>query len=89
MNAYSYIIIKENSPKLERERALLENNYNGKKRYAMITKVVHPDNSENIATIEYSNDMQALQARAKLYDSWYNYPLNLCKDLQGYIRELP
>ena len=54
----------------------------------MINKLVHKDGSENIATITYSNDLQALHNRAKGFVSWYNYPLGLCKNMQGYIREL-
>lgn len=88
MGAYSYIIIKENHPELERETVLLSNKYNAKKRYAMIEKLCHKDGSENIANIIYSNDLQGLQARAKGFVSWYNYPLGVAKDMQGYLREI-
>lgn len=88
MKAYSYKIIKENYPELERESALLENNYSAKKKYAMIGKLVHKDGSESIDTIVYSNDIVSLQNRANQFPSWYNYPLGLTKNIQGYIREL-
>lgn len=87
-NGYSYIIIKENYPELERESVLLENNYKSKAKYAMINKLVHKDGSENIATITYSNDLQALHNRAKGFVSWYNYPLGISKNIQGYITEI-
>lgn len=85
---YNYKIIKKNYPYLEQESALLENNYNPKKKYAMIGKLVHKDGSESIDTIVYSNDIVALQKRASQFPSWYNYPLGLCKNMQGYITEL-
>jgi len=88
MTNYSYIIIKENHPELERESVLLDNNYNPKKKYAFINKVVHKDGSENIAFINYSNDLQDLQNRTKGFISWYNYPLGVAKNIQGYLREI-
>jgi predicted glycosyltransferase len=88
MTNYSYIIIKENYPALERESVLLENNYLPRKKYAYINKVVNRDGSENIAFINYSNDLQDLQNRAKGFVSWYNYPLGVAKDMQGYLREI-
>jgi hypothetical protein len=88
MTNYSYIIIKENHPELERESVLLDNKYNPKKKYAFINKVVHKDGSENIAFINYSNDLQDLQNRAKGFISWYNYPLGVAKNIQGYLREI-
>ncbi len=87
--AYSYVIIKNNHPELERESVLLENNYKPKAKYAMLNKMVHKDGSENIATIVYSNNLEALHNRAKGFVSWYNYPLGISKNIQGYITELP
>lgn len=87
-NSYSYIIIKENYPELERESVLLGNNYKASRRYAMINKIVHKDGSENISTIVYSNDLQALHNRAKGFISWYNYPLGMSKNIQGYLKEI-
>jgi hypothetical protein len=86
--SYSYMIIKENYPELERESTLLENNYKPKARYAMINKIVHKDGSENIATIVYSNDIVGLQKRANQFVSWYNYPIGLSKNIQGYIQKI-
>lgn len=86
---YSYVIIKNNHPELERESVLLENNYKKSKKYAMLNKIVHKDGSENISTIIYSNDLESLQKRANNYVSWYNYPLGLSKNIQGFISELP
>lgn len=85
---YNYVIIKENYPHLEQERALLENNYQAKKKYAMINKSVHKDGSESITTISYSNDLQELQERAKGFISWYNYPMGVAKNIQGYLFEV-
>ncbi len=84
---YNYVIIKHNYPALERESTLLQNNYKPKK-YAFINKGVHKDGSESIYFIEYSNDLEALQKRASGAVSWYNYPLGLSKDIQGYIKEV-
>ena len=88
MTAYNYVIIKHNYPDLERESALLNNEYNGKKKYASINKGVHKDGSESIYFIEYSNDIEELQKIAAQYPSWYNYPLGLSKNMQGYISKL-
>jgi hypothetical protein len=86
--SYSYAIIKENYPELERESTLLENKYKASKRYALITKLVHKDGSENIPTIVYCNDIVSLQNIAKGFVSWYNYPLGVSKDIQGFLREI-
>jgi len=88
MKKYSYVIIKHNYPELERESVLLENKYSSKKKYAFINKISHGDGSENIAFIEYSNDLEGLQNRAKGFISWYNYPIGLAKSIQGYISEI-
>ena len=88
MKGYNYIIIKENYPELERENVLLENKYKANRRYAMINKMVHKDGSESISTIVYSNDLQGLQERAKGFVSWYNYPIGIAKNMQGYLREI-
>ena len=88
MKQYNYVIIKHNYPELERESTLLHNKYKANKKYAYINKGVHKDGSESIYFIDYSNDLEALQLRAKEFVSWYNYPLNLTKNIQGYIREL-
>jgi len=84
----SYVIIKENSPYLERESTLLHNNYKASKKYAFINKVVNNDDSESIAFIDYSNNLQALQDRARGFACWYNYPLGIAKNMQGYLREI-
>lgn len=83
--AYSYVIIKENYPELERESVLLENKYKPSKKYALIHKICHKDGSENISCIIYSNDLASLQLRANGFISWYNYAINLYKDIQGNI----
>ena len=88
MKAYSYAIIKENSPYFKNESVLLENKYKEKMRYAMILKSVHADGSESITTIFYSNDLQDFQERANKFISWYNYPIGIAKDIQGYLREI-
>ena len=92
MNGYNYAIIKENYPELERESVLSpgkkSNKYSAKKKYAMIVKGVHKDGSESIYFIKYSNDLEELHKEASRYISWYNYPLGLSKNIQGFIREL-
>lgn len=88
VDGYSYIIIKENYPELERESVLLHNKYKANKKYAYIVKGVHKDGSESIYFIEYSNDLEDLSNRSKEFPSWYNYPLGITKSLQGYISEL-
>jgi hypothetical protein len=88
MKGYNYVIIKENYPELQRESVLLHNRYSAKKKYAFIQKMVHPDGSESIGFIDYSNDLKELQEKANGFISWYNYPLNLCKHIQGYISHI-
>ena len=85
---YHYIIIKENYPELERESALSYNKYRKTKKYAFIDKGIHKDGSESIYYIDYSNDLAELQQRANEFISWYNYPMNLSKSINGYISEL-
>jgi transposase-like protein len=86
--SYSYAIIKENYPELERESVLLDNKYKKSKKYAYICKVCHKDGSENIAFINYSNDLKELQERAIQLPSWYNYAIGIYKDMQGNINIL-
>jgi hypothetical protein len=86
--AYNYVIIKHNYPELERESVLLANRYNAKKKYAFIQKMVHKDGSESIGFINYSNNLEELQERANGFLSWYNYPLGLRKNIQGFINQL-
>jgi len=88
MTPYHYIIIKHNYPELERENTLSHNKYKAKAKYAFINKGMHKDGSESIYYIDYSNDLEALQNSAKNFPSWYNYPLGLSKNMQGYISEL-
>jgi hypothetical protein len=88
MTPYNYVIIKENYPELERESVLTKNKYNAKKKYAMIVKGVHKDGSESIYFIEYSNDIVELQSIASGYPSWYNYPIGISKNIQGYLTQL-
>lgn len=85
MEAYSYVIIRDNSPELENERPLIDSKYKKSKKYAMLQKGVHKDGSESINYIEYSSDLKELQERANKFVSWYNYPMNLTKSIQGYI----
>ncbi len=85
---YSYVIIQPNYDALSRESVLLENKYKKTKKYAFIEKLSHKDGSESIANIYYSNDLEDLQNKASKYVSWYNYPLNLSKDMQGYIKHI-
>lgn len=86
--AYKYVIIKHNYPELERESTLVTSHYNPKKKYAAIYKQSNKDGSESISYIAYDNDLEKLQKAAACYPSWYNYPLNLSKDMQGYIKHI-
>jgi len=86
--AYSYVIIKENNPNLERENVLTFNKYLKSKKYAFICKGVHKDSSESTYFIKYSNDLEALQKEANGFFSWYNYPLGLFKAIDQTIKAL-
>jgi len=87
---YSYAIIQQNYPELERVSVLSTkgNKYLKSKKYAMIVKGVHKDGSESIYFIVYSNNLEQLQSAAKEYQSWYNYPLGVSKNIQGYLSEI-
>ena len=85
---YSYGIIKDNNPYFAQESVLLDNKYKKTAKYALIEKIVHRDGSENISRIVYGSDICKLQAMAAGYVSWYNYPLCLTKNIQGYITQL-
>lgn len=84
----NYAIIKENYPYLAQETVLTQNKYNAKKKYAIILKSCHKDGSESITAIFYSDNLQLLSEQAKEYPSWYNYPLGVCKNMQGYLSEI-
>lgn len=86
--AYNYIIIKENNQYFKQESVLFDNKYEADKKYAFIIKTIQKDSSENIATIEYSNDLEQLQERANGYCSWYNYPMGVYKDMQQYLYKM-
>ena len=88
MKGYTYVIIKKNYPELERESTLLNNSYLKSKKYAFICKGIHEDGSESTYYIDYSNSLEELQERANKFGSWYNYPINLSKNMQGYITQL-
>lgn len=91
MKNYNYAIIKNNYPELERETVLdpiTGNKYNSKKKYAIIVKGVFKDGSEGIYFIKYDNNLEKLHNMAKGYKSWYNYPLDLAKHINGNIVEL-
>jgi hypothetical protein len=85
---YNYIIIKESYPELERESTLSYNKYKKSKKYAFICKGIHNDGSESIYFIDYSNNLAELQERAAGFISWYNYPMNLMKNIQGFISQI-
>lgn len=89
MKPYCYAIIKESYPELEHETVLdpssKANLYRKNKKYAMIVKGVHKDHSESIYYIKYSNDIVDLHSKAKDFISWYNYPLGICKSIQGFL----
>ena len=84
---YSYIIIKENYPELQRESTIFKSPYK-RKKYAFIEKTCFNDGSEAITRIIYSDDLMELHKKAEGYISWYNYPLGLYKDMQQSVLEL-
>jgi hypothetical protein len=92
MIKYNYAIIKESYPELGKESVLdpskNSNKYSPKKKYALIVKGVHKDGSESIYFIRYSNDIVDLQNQASTYPSWYNYPIGISKNIQGYLTQL-
>lgn len=84
---YSYAIIKDNYKELAKESTFLDNDYKATK-FALIEKQMFKDGSEGINRIIYSNDLHDLQSKATNYVSWYNYPMNLTKDMQQNIRTI-
>lgn len=84
---YTYIVIKFNNSYFSQESVLFKNDYKAKK-YAYFEMLSHKDGSESIANIFYSNDIAQLQAKAEGFISWYNYPLNLCKDMKQHIMHI-
>lgn len=81
---YSYMIIKENNPYNKQESTLLDNKYKNTK-YAMFEKMINKDSSESLVSIRYSNDLQKLHEIASKFISWYNYPMNIKKNMQGFL----
>jgi hypothetical protein len=83
---YSYVQIVSNSIEISKLKSIAsDNKYLKSKKYAFICKSVCNDNSEFIGFIIYSNDIIDLQNRANGFVSWYNYPQNLSKSINGYI----
>jgi len=87
MNEYSYVVIKHNYSDLAKESTFFESKYK-KTKYAALYFTVHKDKSETFTHIIYSNNLEELQNKANVFLSWYNYPLNLCKNIQGYIKHI-
>lgn len=86
---YSYVIIKENNSELAHLNTLAQDNkWLKTKKYAFICKSVCNDGSEFIGFIKYSNDLAYFQKEANNFVSWYNYPIGLTKNIQGYITEI-
>lgn len=85
--SYSYAVIKHNDPTFERESTYLKSKYK-KTKYASFNKAVHKDGSETLVHIEYSNNLEELQEKASKLPTWYNYPLGVAKNIQGYLREI-
>ena len=77
-----YVAVRFNLPEYERETTFLECKWKPTK-YAMFLYAVHKDQSEQTVIIIYSDDLEDLQKRAEQHKSWYNYPLNLCKNSNG------
>jgi hypothetical protein len=83
---YSYAIIKENYPQLAQLTTLgSDNKYLKSKKYAFICKTVCNDGSEFVGFIKYSNDLEYFQNEATGFVSWYNYPMNIKKNIQGFL----
>ena len=86
---FSYVVITHNNPDLAKEDTYLDKNkYKKSAKYAMLFRTVHKDNSETLTHIRYSSNMEELQKAANSFISWYNYPLSLCKDMQGNISQI-
>jgi hypothetical protein len=85
---YSYVVIIDNEPYLASESTLLDNKYKKSAKYAMFEKMINSDGSESLVKITYSSNITELQNIAANYVSWYNYPLNLSKNMQGYIKHI-
>jgi hypothetical protein len=83
-NGYNYGILKFNNPNFAKESTYLDNKYK-KTKYALIEKQVFKDGSEGINRIIYSNDFEKLTTILNIYPSWYNYPQEQRKNLQGYV----
>jgi hypothetical protein len=88
MTQYSYGIVKENYPTLRNLSTYLDNKYDAKKKYALIEKQCFKDGSEGINRIIYSNDLENLSKQLEGYPTWYNYPKEKRKNIQGYISDL-
>lgn len=85
---FSYVVIKYNNPAFAKESTLLDNKYKKSAKYAMFFRTVHKDSSESLTHIKYLSDMEELQRVANSFVSWYNYPLSIYKDIQGYIKHI-
>jgi hypothetical protein len=87
MKSYGYAVIVKNDESLSRDTTYIPTKHK-KTKYAMLIREVHKDKSETLVTIKYDNDISNLQESAKKYPTWYNYPMGITKNLQGYLREI-
>lgn len=87
MQGYSYVVIKHNYSDLAKESTYFESKYK-KTKYAALYYTVHKDKSETFTHVVYSNNLDKLQIQANNFVSWYNYPLNLFKDIKGNIKHI-
>lgn len=84
---YTYVVIKHNDELFSHDSTLLRSKWK-KTKYICLFKTMHKDGSESLTHYKCSNNLEAIQKEAKEYVSWYNYPIGLRKDLQGYISEI-
>lgn len=82
-NKFNYAVIRHNNPYQETKTALLDNKYNPEKKYSLEFISTHKDGTESITCIEYSNDLEALHNKVIEFQSWFNYPIHLCKTRKG------
>lgn len=82
-----YAVVTDNTRYSYFESTRKENNYQDTK-YRLIIKRMMKDQTEQIETIIYSDDILELTAKAKKYISWFNYIIGLAKLQSGQYWEI-
>lgn len=86
--SYCLLVYNDKNRRLDQIKTFFDSKFLKSKKYGLIVRTVHKDNSETVTHIYYSNDLQSLQRQMYKYVSWYDYVCGFTKSIQGYISKI-